>query len=306
MDGEIAYGCQPLVPEGVELRIHDSSLRDVKALEEAERDRRNRLLAAARFVPPNEVEHAHDEAKAFVAGVRRASIEGGNKAFSILRRESLRESEEEERERRTSTTAEIAFAALEHAHQEARAFREGLESVETDDNSLPPVLCQVLLNMVHAAEESERAARTASISEIEPNIQHALQEATAVRQGIETETNRATSVAHRASARQAEEEERDRRIADPDFCKPARQHAAVESIAFTLGLSSDLPRTKASDLGKKETAKAAEEVERDERTEDAEVIHRQRTHAKQEAKAVKNGLAQSAGTPAARLIHASQ
>lgn len=64
--------------------------------------------------------------QAFKEGIEAPQAGTPPPVLRVIHRAALNDMEEEERYRRTSTTAEIAFAALEHAHHEAQLFREGI------------------------------------------------------------------------------------------------------------------------------------------------------------------------------------
>ncbi|KAJ3186736.1 hypothetical protein HDU85_007556 [Gaertneriomyces sp. JEL0708] len=239
LPGEPVDDIAAVVPEGIEVRAHDSSLRDIRTLEEQERDRRERLLASGKFAPPSEVEHARDEAKAFQEGMRRASIEGSeNDAMKVVARGVVRDNEEVERRERTGSKQTVD-AQLEKAFDQANAFRVGMRDV--DEGS-----------------------------------------------------NHASAVARRALAREAEEDERNRRTLDPESSSIANKNMSTVAGMVRKELSGDhtTDTADALEVARKERVKAQEEMERDARVSNSAA---QKAHAAEEARAFQKGLAMGEG-----------
>ncbi|KAI8824208.1 uncharacterized protein EV422DRAFT_311409 [Fimicolochytrium jonesii] len=179
------------VPDGVEVRIHDVSLREVKALEEAERDRRLRLEAASRFAPSSEAAHAHDEAKALLKGLEETSAfhtdqedkeagegwdieeEPPRRISNVLRRLSLTNVEEDERDRRTSVAVDVAYGTILNAHNQAQAFLDGIQCLDDDRT---PAIRTLNRNRIDAQEWEERQSRLEDKAKIAHDISHGLKE----------------------------------------------------------------------------------------------------------------------------------
>ncbi|KAJ3297926.1 hypothetical protein HK104_011386 [Borealophlyctis nickersoniae] len=157
------------LPPGVEVRAHDSSLRDVRAQEECERDRRIRLSATSRFAPANEVLHANSEAAAFIAGLHEAESLDPHAvppALAAACRWVSTNREEEERWRRVRSTADVTFAALMHGHAEANAFRYGVLSMKSQPG-VKSVIRRVAEEMSQSQNNPEQKAAEQSSKEAE-------------------------------------------------------------------------------------------------------------------------------------------
>ncbi|KAJ3030555.1 hypothetical protein HDV00_008851 [Rhizophlyctis rosea] len=180
------------LPPGIELRIHDSSLREIKALEASERDRRSRLQQTSRYIPAQEILHAHSEATCLLLGLQSSPDENdatpinSYPAVTRARRHYFEAKEEEERGRRTSCSADVVFASVMRGHCEARAFMSGVMAAGSDPDA-PGVVRRASLAVVDAEEEGEREERVAEVEEGSGvGVQNAGREALIVKEGLES------------------------------------------------------------------------------------------------------------------------